>query len=175
MPSPERRHHHLSTPLPPELAEFLKDQHMACLLHGSDQGTVVIIKAPGREIQSVRGRVPILLHHELYDHPNAPVLRLVLTIYDQPQRPLRFETFVNVGNEANRADFAALANQKHLHLLFYDEALTHRLTKQVPNLIGKEPIEHTLWQADRLHAEAIQRDIFDFDKAKQEVMGRTTV
>lgn len=66
------------SPLPPELAEFLKDRPVACLLHETDTGTVFIIKVPARDIQSVRGRVPTYLRHELYDDPAAPVIRTLI-------------------------------------------------------------------------------------------------
>jgi hypothetical protein len=36
----------------------------------------------GHEIQSVR--VPISMRHDLYQHPNAPVIGTVVRIYDQP-------------------------------------------------------------------------------------------
>jgi hypothetical protein len=57
---------------------------------------------------------------------------MVLTIYDQPQTPLALETFINIADEQQRADFAALTQQEELPLLFYDEALSHRLTNVVP-------------------------------------------
>src|SRR3954470_18279574 len=99
---PEREPHHESGPeqpsvLPPELAEFLKDQPIAALLHGTEnEGTVLVVKAPRREIRSVQGRVPIELRHELYQHPAAPVVRLVTRIYDRPDSSLGLETFINV-------------------------------------------------------------------------------
>src|SRR4051794_11170206 len=109
--------------LPPELAAFLKDHLSACLAQATDRGTVLLLKAPGHEIESVRGKVPILLRHELYQQPTAPVIRIVLTLYDQPARPLAFETFINVEDPQQRADYAALAKQPTLLLLFYDERL----------------------------------------------------
>src|SRR3712207_5429190 len=96
----ERAPHHGPNPeqlgaLPPELATFLADKPYAALLQPTDRGTVLLVKAPGREIESVRGRVPIEVRHELYQHPAAPVVRVVTRIYDQPDRPLALETFVN--------------------------------------------------------------------------------
>ena len=86
--------------LPPELAAFLKDQRYACLTHATDQGTVLVLKAPRSEIDSVRGTVPIQLRHELHRHPAAPVIRMVVTIYDQPARPLAFDTFISATRSA---------------------------------------------------------------------------
>src|SRR5437764_13826287 len=84
---------HPQIPLVPELADYLKDKEIACLFQATTAGTVLVVKAPAREIRSVRGRVPIELRHELIDHPASPVIRTVLRIYHQPQHPLALETF----------------------------------------------------------------------------------
>ena len=161
------------SPLPPELAEFLKDQPVACLLHETDRGTVFVIKVPARDIESVRGRVPIHLRHELYDHPASPVIRTVLTVYDDPDRPLALETFTNIQDPRQKSDFAAIASQKTVIMLFYDETLTHRLTKAVGQGLN-EPILEVLHHAEQMLAQ-IPKEKFDFDRAKAAVMKRTTV
>lgn len=84
------------TSLPPELAAFLKDQEYACVTEATNVGTVFVIKALAAEIASVRGRVPILLEQALFQHPAAPVIRLVFRIFDQPESPLALETFINM-------------------------------------------------------------------------------
>src|SRR6184192_4178337 len=98
--------HHLNpdrpNALPPELAEFLSGQRYAALLHSTDRGTALVVKAPRREIISVQGPVPISFNHELYAHPASPVIRIVTRIYDQPDRPLALETFVNVEDADQR-------------------------------------------------------------------------
>ena len=66
--------------LPSDLAAFLKGQHYAALLHATDLGTVLVVKAPADEIASVRGPVPIATRHELYAHPASPVIRMVTRI-----------------------------------------------------------------------------------------------
>ena len=154
--------------LPPDMAEFLRTQDVACLFWGTDQGTALVAKLPGREIPSVRGRVPIRLRHELYQHPAAPVVRSVLTIYDQPNSPLALETFVNVAELDQRADFARLAEQERLLLLFYDERLAHRLTKVVPHR-DAEGIRTIVANADALRAR-IPDAAYDFMRAKAEVL-----
>lgn len=159
------------SPLPEPLADFLKDRPLACLMYGTDQGTVFVVKAPAHEIQSVRGWVPIHFRHELYEHPAAPVIRTVIRIYDQPQHPLALETFTNVEDEQQKAEFAGLATQDSVLMLFYDEALHHRLTKQV-SYGQNELIPEILRQAEQLLA-AIPEEKFDFDRAKAAVMLRT--
>src|SRR6266508_375956 len=87
---------HEPSPLPPELAEFLRNKDIACLMQGTDQGTAFVIKLASRDIESARGTVPIHLRHELYAHPTAPVIRTNLRIYDQPNTSLALETFTNI-------------------------------------------------------------------------------
>src|SRR5688572_26669730 len=121
----ERPSHHGSEPehpseLPPKLAAFLERQHIAAVLHATDHGTVLVVKAPGQEIESVRGTVPIEMRHELYAHPAAPVIRMVTRIYDQPNSSLAFELFINVADDEQLVDYGQLAEQAELDLLFYD-------------------------------------------------------
>jgi hypothetical protein len=167
MLSPERE----PNALPKELADFLKERPFACITQATDQGTVLVVKAPNREIQRIRGRVPIRVVHELFSHPAAPVIRMTVRIYDQPQHPLALETFFNVEDPQQRADYESLAKQNTIYLLFYDETLRHRLSKGVNN-IAKDEINQMLSQADSLFA-TIPNERFDFDKAKAAVLERT--
>lgn len=161
-------------PLPPELAEFLRRQGpYAALMHATDLGTAHVLKAPEPEIVRARGTVPIHVQHALYDHRSAPVIRTVLTIYDIPQHPLRFESFVNVADPSQRADFATLGQQDQLLLFFYDQALRHRLTKVVPNT-PDDTITTILTHADRLRA-AIPAWRFDYDAAKAAILKATSL
>jgi hypothetical protein len=159
--------------LPPELADFLKDHEYACVTQATDQGTAFVMKVPGADIQSVRGTVPIHLRQELYAHPAAPVIRLVFTIYDQPETPLAVETFINVGDVQQRADYAALADQQALSLLFYDETLSHRLTKVVP-YHNQADVPQLLRTADGLLRDIPEAER-NFDAAKAAVIGATNM
>jgi hypothetical protein len=157
--------------LPPELADFLRDKEYACLLWGTDQGSVFVAKAPAREIQSLRGNIPVRILHQLYEHPQAPVIRTVITWYDQPTQPLALETFINVADPQQRTDFTDLANQQELRFLFYDRALRHRLSKLVRNP-DPETITQIAQTAERLQA-TIPEESFDFDAAKADIIKRT--
>lgn len=176
MPPSERQPHHhhdggeplAPSPLPPELAAFLAERPCAALFHATDQGTVLVVKLPSWEIASLRGRVLIRITHELYQHMAAPVIRTVVRIYDQPTNPMMLETFTNVADEEQRADLDALARQRTLHLLFYDESLAHRLSKGVKQVQG-EDIREILRQADAARSRIAPED-FDFDQAKAAVM-----
>jgi hypothetical protein len=161
------------SPLPPDLADFLRTQEMACLMQATDQGTAFVVKLPNREIASVRGTIPIGLRHELYAHPAAPVIRTVLTLYDQPALPLVLETYTNVAEPDQATDFAGLAAHERVLLLFYDQTLAHRLTKVVPHREA-EAVTTVLERARRLAAAILPED-YNFDQAKADVIKQTNL
>ena len=130
-----------------------------------------MLKAPAAEIARARGPVPMLVRHQLYSHPAAPVIRTVLTVYDDPSQPLRFESFINVAEQDQYADFAALANQERLVVLFYDEQLRHRLSKLIHAGLDNA-IAEMLARAEQVRS-AIPAEHYDFGRAKAEVMART--
>jgi hypothetical protein len=179
MPQDEYRLQHGSAPdgpphpivLPPELAEFLRDQDLTALFHASDIGTLLVVKAPSPDLATLRGPIPIGLVHELYQHPRSPVIRTLLTFVDRPEAPLRLETFTNPGDPEQHAHFASLAEQEEIPLLFYDEQLRHRLSKRVRNATAPQ-IPEIVATADRLLG-AIPPGERDFDRAKTEIMEAT--
>jgi hypothetical protein len=159
------------SPLAPALAEFLQLQALVCLPLLTDIGTVLIVKAPRREIASVQGTIPIEMRHELHACPTAPVIRMLTTLHDRPQSPLRFESFINVVGDEQRATYAALVGQDEIAMLFYDQELRHALSKVVANS-GRESIRRLLHEADNLHA-AIPTANYDFWAARDLVLART--
>jgi len=100
-------------------------------------------------------------------------MRTVLAIVDQPQSPLRVENFITVADERQRADFAALADQEQLLLVFYDEQLQHRLTKLV-SYPERSEVPTILARTEALRA-AIAPWRFDYDRAKAAVMKQTSL
>jgi len=157
------------SPLPVDMAEFLRDYDYACLAEVSDHGTVFILKAPIRDILSSRGAVSIQVIHELYRHSAGPVIRSLITVYDQAE-PLAFETFYNIVDKQQREALTGLTEQDEIILLFYDEALTHRLSKKLPNKATvKQEILHLIDEADD-HLLNVDIDQFDFDFAKAEII-----
>jgi hypothetical protein len=159
--------------LPADLARFLRSHRLACLLIGTVEGSAFVVKAPGDEIAGLHGPMPVLLRHELYRHRTAPVICLLLRLYDRPPAALAFESFVNVDDAGQRRDYGDLARQDRIDLHFYDEALQHRLAKQVPNSIRRD-VPLVLATALRLRAR-IPDDRFDFDRAKDDVLARTSL
>lgn len=144
---------------------------------GTERGSGFVIKAPGEEIEGLRGRLPVLFRQELYRHPSSPVIRLLLRLYDRPHDPtpssLAFESFINVDDERQRNDYSELARQDQVDLHFYDETLQHRLTKVIPNSLRTD-VPLVLGTALRLQAR-IPNGRFDFDRAKADVIDRTSL
>jgi hypothetical protein len=182
MRTPDARSgHHLREPihpiaLPPELAEFLGGLHpteTVCLLHGSDAGSLYVVKTPAQAIARLRGTYPIGLEHQLFADPHSPVIRTLLTLHDDPATPLKTETFTNVDDPDQHATFAALARQAEIPLLFYDERLAHRLSKRLRNA-GAAQIPALVAEAERLLA-AIPPGHRDFDQAKANVWEVTSL
>jgi len=163
--------------LPPDLTAFLAARRLGCLLIGTESGSVFVIKAPADDIEGLRGPLPVLLRQELYRYRTAPVIRLLLRLYDRfhdrPPSSLAFESFVNVDDEGQRADYGELARQAAIDLYFYDEALRHRLSKRVANSL-REDVPLVIITALRLRAR-IADDRFDFDRAKDAVLARTSL
>src|SRR5579871_4165983 len=155
------------TPLPKPLATFLREQRFTSLLHATDIGTILIVKASRHAIGELQGPMPIAVRHELYSYPSAPVIRTVTRLYDQPHAPLTYDCFTNVAAPDQRATFAALGRQRAIHLFFYDEELTHTLTKQIA-IANRPAVRQVLREADRLAA-AIPADRYDFDAARAAV------
>ena len=98
------------------------------------------------------------------------MIRLQLTILDQPGNPYRFESFLNLADEDQANTLAALANQDELYLAFYGDDLDYRYTKVISH-------DEEQWQQlDELviegenHWDQIPEEKRDFDQAKAAFM-----
>jgi hypothetical protein len=156
--------------LPAELKEFLSTREYACLLHGSNRGSLFLLKAPASDLATLQGPIPVRISHELYSKPTAPVIRSLLRWYDRPDSQLLFEAFTNVADPQQRADYRHLAKQSTLMVLGHDELLRLAVQKRVPNHQQRE-ITQIADLADKLRA-TIPDDEYDFDLAKARVMAQ---
>jgi hypothetical protein len=132
---------------------------------------VHVCHAADSDIEGFAGK-PVLYQWQLIQMPTAPLIRLELTILDQPDNPFRFESFLNVAEESQANVLSQLANQDWLYLAFYGDDLTHRFTKIVHH-------DRQQWQyLDELVDRAtrywhqLPPDRRDFDQAKAEFMRR---
>lgn len=164
--------------LPEELKEFLRQteaDEYVMVTSASDQGTVYVVKAPAGDIVGMRMRdnIPMQVTHELYQEPEAPVIRSLAKVYDDPKRPLALETFTNVRDKEQRRDFAILSDQPRYIFTFYDEHLQHQLTRFVDNTHGAETA--ALFRLALLASSRISDQQYDFDRAKAAVIRGTSM
>ncbi|SRR5579885_777351 len=174
-------HEHADQPpqpleLPEELKEFLRQtgsEEYVMVMNASDQGTVYVVKAPEGDIAGMQGNVPMQVTHELYREPEAPVIRSVVKIYDDPNHPLSLETFTNVREEDQRREFGTLSDQPKYMFAFYDEYLQHRLTKLMDNTHGDQTA--ALFRQALLASSRISDQHYNFDQAKEAVIRKTSI
>jgi hypothetical protein len=122
---------------------------------------------------ALRGTLPIQLRHELFKHPAGPVIRSTTTIYDDPQQPFLAETFINYADPSQCDDYAALATQKELHLLFVDGAHRLQLAKVVSNS-ARQRVPRVLVNARAL-LDQLPPDQVDFERAKRDILASITL
>jgi len=154
--------------LPPGLDQFLETREFAMVTIGSDNGTVLVVKAPKADIESCRGQVGFLIRHELFETPYCPVLRLLIQIKDQPDSHLIFEMFTNPADPLQLAEFEDLLSQTHLRMLFFDEHHEYRLAKKVSQCHHEDRTKLAP-EARRLLLRINPKDL-DFDRAKRVVV-----
>ncbi|MBI2864747.1 MAG: hypothetical protein HYX94_09335 [Chloroflexi bacterium] len=82
-----------------------------------------------------------------------------------------FEVFTNIRDPQQHSEFTAFSKQGQFYLFCYDETLTHRLTKAVPQT-RNGAVTKIVAHAERLAA-VISEEEFDFDRAKAEVTAVT--
>ena len=121
-----------SNELTPELRQVFEQHGYGCLAVESTAGILHLCHAPDRDIEGFRGK-PAGYRWQLIEMPTAPLVRLEAFIYDDPLRPYRFESFLNVGEEDQLNVLAKLAGQEALHLVFFGDDLEYRFTKSLPH------------------------------------------
>jgi hypothetical protein len=161
--------------LMPDLARFLGSHEYACVTQTTDAGAAYVCKVRDWDIDSLRGEIPIWVRYQLYEHPSAPVIRTVVRLYDRPRTPLCLESFINIADDVQRAEFASLAAQERLLFLFYDEQVALRLKKSVRHSEGQRQGASELLQAASDYLATMSNAQFDFDKAKAAVMAATDI
>lgn len=152
--------------LPEEIRAVFEAQGYGCLAAETNMGVVHICHAADRDIESFRNK-PVLYQWQLINMPSAPLIRLEITIIDNPASPFRFESFLNIEDEDQARTLAILGSQEELSLAFYGDALQYEFSRSVPH-------DERQWQqVDELigralqHLETIPVEKRDFDRAKE--------
>ena len=157
--------------LPKEIREVFEETGYGCLAAETNIGVLHVCHASDSDIERFANR-PVLYQWQMVRMPTAPLIRLELTILDDPANPYRFESFLNIASDDQASVLAQLANQDRLYLAFYGDDMIHRFTKIIKH-------DRQQWQyLDELVAEAtrhwnqIPAEKRDFDCAKEEFMKR---
>ena len=157
--------HELSLPL----RELFTDQGYGCLAVETDNGIVHICHASDNDIAGFRG-APVKYQWQLIMMPNAPLIRLLLVVVDNPRNPYQFESFLNVVEADQAQVLADLVEQEQLSLAFYGDDLNYRYSK----VINHEPFHRqelgNVIARARLHWDQLEPEQRDFDLAKAEFM-----
>lgn len=150
----------------PLKALMAKDRSVAVLWQDAQSGrTTLLAKAADEEVAGFRGQVPIRTQWELGRLDCGTVLRLYLVIFDRPENPYRFETFLNVGAAEQLACARQLLDQATLPVHFFDSRTEYVFTKTI-----RQP-EKQRQQLGQLVKQALQDwqdlgEAWDFDRAK---------
>ena len=159
----------VSNALPPEIKDVFTQTGYGCLAVESNRGVVHVCHAPSRDIKGFIGK-PIRCQWQLIKMPTAPLVRLEMTVIDNPFQPYKLESFLNVAADDQARILAQLANQDHLLLAFYGDNLEYELSLTVTH--GEQQWQ----QLDELMAQALRywrtlpQKVRDFDKAKAEFL-----
>ena len=153
--------------LDPELKALMaQDQAVAVLWQDAEQGrTALLAKASDEDVASFRGKAPIRTQWELGRFACGSVLRLHVAIFDRPDNPYRFETFLNVSDPDQLACGEQLLIQETLPLHFFDSQTEYVFTKMIASSHQqRKQLEGLIIQArqDQAHL----GESWDFDQAK---------
>lgn len=143
-----------------------KDESVAVLWQDAHEGkTALLAKAADQDVASFKGKVPIQIYWELGRFGCGSVLRMHITIFDRPDNPYSFETFINVASPEQFACVTQLMDQETLQLHFFGSQTQYVFTKKLQCLLPQRK------QLGKLVAQAVQDwaelgDTWDFERAK---------
>ena len=157
--------------LPEEVRSVFRNSGYGCLALESDIGVVHVCHAADTDIASFSDK-PVISQWQLIKMPSAPLIRLELTILDNPENPYRFESFLNLADEEQADILTELANQDQLYMAFYGDDLEYRFTKTIPHDLQQwQQLDELIMEAEN-HWSLIPPERRDFDQAKAAFMQR---
>ena len=102
---------------------------------------------------------------QLIRMPNGPLIRLELSIYDRPDLPFRFESFLNIADREQAQILDRLANQDRLGFAFFGDNLEHQLSCTLPHTEQQwQQLDGIVSQAND-YLNRLPEKIRDFDQA----------
>lgn len=151
--------------MPEEIKELFERFGYGCLALETTIGVVHVCHAADADIAGFLD-APVSYQWQLIKMPTAPLVRLVVQIFDHPQDPYQFESFLNVAEPDQAGILAQLAGQDRLLLSFFGDDLGHRFTVRVPHGSQSwQQVDDYLEEGLR-YWETLPQEIRDFDLAK---------
>ena len=133
MPFPEGSRYLPEQPeLPSGLRDVFRHSGYGCAAFATHDEIIHACHASDKDIEGFYDQ-PVLYQWQLVKMSTAPLLRLELVILDRPENPYQFESFLNVGDGAQKGILTHLIQQDRLQLAFYDYILSYRYTKLLPH------------------------------------------
>lgn len=142
-----------------------------CFAVETSEGIVFLAHASDADIEGFANR-PVLSQWQLIEMPTAPLIRLHLTILDQPQSPCCFETFFNITKSESLRILAKQLQQDTLILAFLGDDLEHRFSKVLPFPQEERQALHQLIGQAIERLVSIPRGKRDFDLAKAQFQAK---
>ena len=170
MPEREPRPEYVqANELSPPFRELLTYSGYGCLAVESDNGIVHICHASDRDIASF-SRAPVRYQWQLIMMPNAPLIRLLFVVVDNPTNPYQFESFLNVAEPDQARVLADLVEQEQFSLAFYGDDLSYRYSKVIAHeQINRQQLATAIAHA-RLYWDQLEPEQQNFDQAKAAFM-----
>ena len=159
------------TEIPEEAKEVFRKVGSGCFAVETSEGIVFLAAASDSDVEGFANK-PVLSQWQLIEMPTAPLIRLHLTILDQPQNPYRFETFFNVANPESSRILSEQLGQDTLVLSFLGDDLEHRFSKVLPFPEEERQAVHQLIGQAIEHLVTIPKEERDFDLAKAQFQAR---
>jgi len=159
------------TQVPPEAKEVFEKTGSGCFAVETNEGIVFLAAAGDADVEGF-ARSPVISQRQLVEMPSAPLIRLHLTILDQPHNPYRFETFFNISNPESCRILSEQLGQDSLVLAFLGDDLEYRFSKVLPFPQEERRAVHQLVDQAIEHLAAIPKRERDFDRAKAEFQAR---
>ena len=163
-----------SAELPGEIREVFERTGYGCLTAETDVGVVHVCHAADQDIDGFVDQ-PVSSQWQLIEMPTAPLIRLEMIIFDRPDSPYLFESFLNVAEKDQAYILDELTRQHQLHLAFFGDELEYRFTKSIEHDDEQRHQLRQLVLEAIAHWAAIPADQRDFDSAKAKFMQRTVL
>ncbi len=150
------------------MAEVLRGQTYACVLHESKRGSLFILKLPTPELEPLTGQTPLRISHEIYSKRTAPVIGVGLRWWERPGCERRLTSFTDIADPNQRAAYERLSHQTTFEVLGYNELLQPLVRRRVLNN-DQRRVAQILAIAQKL-LWTIPDGAYDFELAKASVL-----